>query len=142
MKKERSSYLRICCILPEYRLISLPETACFWLRRSSAGPAGLFDAEQATLGIWTSGITPGLQNITCGSHFPVRELRCNPTICASQMTFSLLSQMLRRYLSVCYGLKDWIQTMLSSSLSRPIHPPTCHDTEAVCRAALSIARTS
>ncbi|QQK44716.1 kinase domain containing protein [Penicillium digitatum] len=46
------------------------------------------------------------------------------------MAFILLSQTLRRFLSVCYSLKDWIEIALISPLSRLIHWPTCHDIEA------------
>ncbi|EER28940.1 kinase domain containing protein [Coccidioides posadasii C735 delta SOWgp] len=46
------------------------------------------------------------------------------------MAFMLLSQTLRRCLSVCFSLKNWIEIALISPLSRLIHWPTCHDIEA------------
>ncbi|KKK18994.1 kinase domain containing protein, partial [Aspergillus rambellii] len=52
------------------------------------------------------------------------------TTTAFQMAFMLLSQTLRRFLSVCYSLKDWIEIVLVSPLSRLIYRPTCHDIEA------------
>ncbi|KAL3476496.1 hypothetical protein BJX99DRAFT_227849 [Aspergillus californicus] len=45
------------------------------------------------------------------------------------MAFMLLSQTLRRFLSVWHSLKDWMGTSLVSPLSRLIHWPTCHDIE-------------
>ncbi|CAG8235651.1 unnamed protein product [Penicillium salamii] len=46
------------------------------------------------------------------------------------MAFLLLSQTLRRFLSTFCSLKDWIAGVLVYPLSRLIHSPTYHDTEA------------
>ncbi|KAL4805348.1 kinase-like domain-containing protein [Aspergillus unguis] len=46
------------------------------------------------------------------------------------MAFMLLSQTLRRFLSVFHSLKEWIGIALISPLSRLTHWPTRHDIEA------------
>ncbi|KAL4940880.1 hypothetical protein BDV06DRAFT_195773 [Aspergillus oleicola] len=46
------------------------------------------------------------------------------------MAFMLMSQTLRRFLSVCYSLKNWIEIALIYRLLRPIYWPTRHDIEA------------
>lgn len=55
----------------------------------------------------------------------------SPTTAAFQMAFMLLLPTLRRFLSVCYSLKDWIAIALISPLSHLIHRPPVRDIDVV-----------